>query len=139
MAFEAEGVLSVELRSLDGGDLPAFTAGAHIDLHLPNGLNRSYSLSNHQDERRRYVIGVGLDAASRGGSRYVHAELRPGQILRISEPRNNFDLNEGADRSILLAGGIGTTPMLAMVRRLEALQQDRTLYYASVSAVTPPS
>lgn len=129
MSFQADGVLSLELCPVTGGDLPPFTAGAHIDLHLPNGLIRSYSLSNDQRERHRYVIGVGLDAASRGGSRYVHTELRPGQVLPISAPRNNFPLVEDAGRSILFAGGIGVTPMLAMARRLTELGRDWTLYY----------
>ncbi|MFV3126166.1 PDR/VanB family oxidoreductase [Niveispirillum sp. KHB5.9] len=129
MSYEADGVLSLDLRPLNGDPLPSFAAGAHIDLHLPNGLIRSYSLSNDQRERHRYVIGVGLDVASRGGSRYVHAEMRPGQVLSISPPRNNFPLEEGAGRSVLFAGGIGVTPMLAMVRRLATLGRDWTLYY----------
>jgi ferredoxin-NADP reductase len=90
MRFEAQGVVSVELRLPEGGELPAFEAGAHIDLHLGNGLVRSYSLSNSPTERHRYVVGVLNDRGSRGGSRYVHEQLRVGASLSISAPRNNF-------------------------------------------------
>lgn len=118
---EADGVVSVELRPADGGEFPPFDAGAHIDLHLPNGLIRNYSLVNPAGERGRYVIGVLRDRASRGGSRYVHETLRVGQRLPISPPRNNFPLHEDAPSSVLIAGGIGITPILCMARRLQAL------------------
>lgn len=121
MRHEAEGVLSVELRPADGTDFPAFEAGAHIDLHLANGLIRNYSLVNPAGERGRYVIGVLRDKASRGGSRYVHDTLRVNQRLQISAPRNNFPLHEDAPYSVLVAGGIGITPILCMAKRLKAL------------------
>jgi tetrachlorobenzoquinone reductase len=121
MRHEAEGVLSVELRPADGCDFPAFDAGAHIDLHLANGLIRNYSLVNPAGEAGRYVIGVLRDKASRGGSRYVHDTLRVGQRLPISAPRNNFPLHEDAPASVLVAGGIGITPILCMAKRLKAL------------------
>jgi hypothetical protein len=91
-------------------------AGSHIDLHLPNGLERSYSLCNSSDERERYVVGVLKDRASRGGSRAVHEQLRIGMKIEISEPRNNFPLQEAADHTVLVAGGIGITPLLCMAR-----------------------
>lgn len=75
LRWEAKDVISLELQAQDGSALPAFTAGAHIDLHLPNNIIRSYSLLNDQKETHRYVVGVALDAASRGGSSYVHNEL----------------------------------------------------------------
>jgi ferredoxin-NADP reductase len=121
MRHEAEGVISVELRPADGGEFPPFEAGAHIDLHLANGLVRNYSLVNPAGERGRYVIGVLRDRASRGGSRYVHETLRVGARLPISAPRNNFPLHEEAPHSVLIAGGIGITPILCMARRLKAL------------------
>ena len=121
LRFEATNIISVELRHPDGADLPAFTAGAHIDLHVPGGMVRSYSLSNDPSETHRYVLGVLKDKASRGGSRAVHEQLRIGMALTISAPRNHFGLEESAAHSVLLAGGIGITPLLAMARRLKAL------------------
>ena len=121
MRYEAIDIISVELRRKDGGALPAFTAGAHIDLQLPNGMVRSYSLLNDPKETHRYVLGILKDKASRGGSRCVHEQLRVGNEITISEPRNHFELDEGAPYSVLIAGGIGITPLLAMARRLSAL------------------
>jgi tetrachlorobenzoquinone reductase len=131
ISYEAESINSYELVSPAGGDLAAFTAGSHIDLHLPNGMIRSYSLVNDQSERRRYVIAVNKDAASRGGSRYVHETLRPGDLVTISHPKNNFVLRESASHSILIAGGIGITPLLSMMRRLGALGRSCEFHYAA--------
>lgn len=131
LRFEAQDTISVELRPVDGGELPAFTAGSHIDLHLPNGLVRSYSLSNDSRERHRYVVGVLRDRASRGGSRCVHEALRVGMPISISEPRNHFALDESARHSVLVAGGIGITPMLCMARRLQSQGSSfEMLYFA---------
>lgn len=131
ITWEAQGVLALELVAVDGAELPPFTAGAHVDLYLPNGLVRSYSICSDQEERHRYVIGVNRDANSRGGSRYLHEILRAGDTLTISPPRNNFPLNEGAAESLLISGGIGITPLLAMIRRLEKLDRSWRLYYCS--------
>ena len=128
---ETEQVDVFELRALGGGELPAFTAGAHVDLHLPNGLVRSYSLTNDQDERDRYVIGVSRDAASRGGSRYLHEQVQVGSVLTLDGPRNHFPLEEGAARSIFIAGGIGITPILSMTRRMEKLGLSWLLHYCA--------
>jgi vanillate O-demethylase ferredoxin subunit len=128
--FEAETIRSFELVSLDGTELPPFTAGAHIDLALPGALSRSYSLINSQDERHRYVIAVNRDVASRGGSLYMCETLRVGDVLSVTAPRNTFPLDENAPLSVLFAGGIGITPMLSMVRRLEAIGRPWELYYA---------
>jgi tetrachlorobenzoquinone reductase len=125
---ETTAIRRIELQPL-ARSLPPFTAGSHIDLHLPNSLSRSYSLLNSQDERHRYVIGVSLEPQSRGGSRYIHEQLRIGERLIISPPRNLFALNEGASNSILIGGGIGVTPMLSMAKRLDALQRPWHLYY----------
>jgi vanillate O-demethylase ferredoxin subunit len=130
LTWEAEGVLSIELRAAAGGDLPPQAAGAHLDLHLPNGMVRSYSLLNPGEERQRYVIGVGLDRASRGGSAWLHAQLRPGQVLEAAAPRNNFALAEDAAEVVLIAGGIGITPLLAMAERRAALGRPWRLHYA---------
>lgn len=134
LRYEAEGIVSVELRpALDGIEFPAFEPGAHIDLHLGNGLVRSYSLCNPSSDRGRYVVGVLEDRKSRGGSRYVHQQLRVGTTLPISAPRNNFHLEEGAERTVLVAGGIGITPVWCMLQRLVALGRRVELIYCARS------
>lgn len=133
LRFEADDIISVELRPVPGTEFPAFTAGSHIDLHLPNGMERSYSLCNDSAERGRYVVGVLKDRASRGGSRCVHEQLRVGMKLPITAPRNNFALHEDAGHTVLLAGGIGVTPMLCMARRLKAAGLPFEMVYAARS------
>ena len=130
ISFEAETVNSYELVAVEG-DLIPFTAGSHIDLHLSNGMIRSYSLVNDPSERHRYVIAVNKDTASRGGSRFIHDRLRVGDIITVSRPKNNFALHENAAHSVLIAGGIGITPLLSMIRRLEALGRSWELFYAA--------
>jgi vanillate O-demethylase ferredoxin subunit len=135
VTYEAEHILGFELVALpEGSSLPAFTAGAHIDLYLstPSGaLVRSYSLLNDPRESHRYCIGVNRDPASRGGSRHVHEALRAGQVLTISAPRNNFPLDESAPFNVFIAGGIGITPMLGMIARSQALGTPWRLHYAA--------
>ncbi len=131
ISFEAESINSYELVAPGGGDLASFTAGSHVDLHLPNGMIRSYSLVNDQRERHRYVVAVNKDAASRGGSAFIHETLHAGDIITISRPRNNFVLQENVPHSVLIAGGIGITPLLAMIRRLQALGRSWELFYAA--------
>jgi tetrachlorobenzoquinone reductase len=138
ISFEADNIHSYELISPNGGDLAPFTAGSHIDLHLPNGMIRSYSLVNDQNERNRYVIAVNNDAASRGGSKLIHETMRVGDVITITHPRNNFVLQEDADHSVLIAGGIGITPLLSMIRRLEALGRSWELFYAARTRLTAP-
>ena len=128
---EAKGVLSLDLRRPDGGDLPEFTAGSHIDFHLPNGMTRCYSLVNGPGERHRYVIAVSLDANSKGGSRYIFDNDLTGQTLKISAPRNHFALVEDATHTVLIGGGIGITPLHAMILRLEALGKSWRLHYGA--------
>ena len=135
ISFEAESINSYELVAPAGGELASFTAGSHIDLHLPNGMIRSYSLVNDQSERSRYVVAVNNDAASRGGSRFVHENWRAGDVITISHPRNNFALQENAAHSVLVAGGIGITPLLSMIRRLKALGRSWELFYAARTRV----
>ena len=98
--------------------LPAFSAGSHIDVHLPNGLTRQYSLCNDPSEGHRYLIGVLRDAASRGGSKAMHEQVEEGNVLHISAPKNHFPLAHEATHSVLVAGGIGVTPILCMAERL---------------------
>ena len=132
MRYEADGIVSVEFRP-DAADVefPAFEAGSHIDLHLPNGLVRSYSLCNPSSDSGRYVVGVLNDKASRGGSRYVHQQLRVGQVIDISPPRNNFELHEEAPRSVLVSGGIGVTPIWCMLQRLTTLGRPVDMVYCA--------
>jgi ferredoxin-NADP reductase len=134
MRHEADGVISVELRPAEAAQpFPSFTSGAHIDLHLPNGLMRSYSLLNPATDSHRYVVAVLNDRNSRGGSRYIHEQLRVGMTILISTPRNNFALYEDADRSVLLAGGIGVTPLLSMLDRLVGLSKRVEFIYCARS------
>lgn len=130
---EAQGICSYELASIDQGPLPAFSAGAHIDVHLPGGLIRQYSLCNHPEEQHRYVIGVLRDPASRGGSQSLHELINAGDRLRISEPRNLFPLAHQAKRSLLFAGGIGITPILCMAERLAHSGADFEMHYCARS------
>jgi len=128
MRAVAENVISLELCPVDTSvALPPFEPGAHIDLHLPNGLVRSYSLINATGSPECYQVAVLLDRSSRGGSRYIHEQLRVGTPLRISAPRNLFKLDEQAEHSFLLAGGIGITPLYAMVQRLSQLNRSADL------------
>lgn len=129
----AQGIRAFELHAADGGDLPAFTAGSHIDVHLPNGLVRNYSLVNSQGQRHRYVIAVSLDANSTGGSKYLHETDLQGATLKISTPRNNFALVEDGAPKILIAGGIGITPLYAMIQRLEEIGDLWMLFYGARS------
>lgn len=127
---EALRIRSYALVDPQGSDLPEFTAGAHIDLHLSNGMVRSYSLFNDPSDRTRYEFAVAKDANSRGGSIFLHDTLGVGEAIEVSLPRNNFRLSEGLGRSVFVAGGIGITPILSMVRRLETLGAEWKLYYA---------
>jgi ferredoxin-NADP reductase len=131
MRHEAQDIISIELRPAGGVKLPTFAPGAHIDLHLPGGLVRSYSLCNEAGSTDRYVIGVLRDKASRGGSRAVHDQLRIAMPLTISAPRNHFPLLETAKHTVLVAGGIGITPLLCMARQLAKLGRSyEVLYFA---------
>ena len=131
---EAQGICSYELASADGSALPPFSASAHIDVHLPDGLVRQYSLCNHPDEQHRYLIGVLRDPASRGGSQSLHEQINSGDRLRISEPRNLFPLAHEARRSLLFAGGIGITPILCMAERLAHSGADFEMHYCARSS-----
>jgi ferredoxin-NADP reductase len=118
-----------EFQRTDRQPLPPYEPGAHIDMHLPNGLVRNYSMIIARPDPLTYTFGIKRDPASRGGSRYIHDELRVGRTLEISAPRNNFPLREDAAHTILLAGGIGITPVWCMVQRLAELGRSWQLYY----------
>ncbi|MFB2582400.1 2Fe-2S iron-sulfur cluster-binding protein [Herbiconiux sp. P15] len=116
LGYEADDVISLVLERTDGAALPAWTAGSHIDVELPTGLTRQYSLCGDPRELGTYRVAVLRDAASRGASEYVHMFLRPGQQIRIGEPRNHFPLVP-AERYFFIAGGIGVTPVLPLARQ----------------------
>lgn len=124
---EAPGVVSCELRAVSG-KLPPCPPGAHVDVHLPNGLVRQYSVVEAGDEH--YRIGVKRDPASRGGSAFMTESLRIRSTLRIGAPRDNFPLAPAGSRVVLIAGGIGITALLPMARSLDATGRDWTLHYA---------
>jgi vanillate O-demethylase ferredoxin subunit len=131
---EADGISSFELVAADGAPLPPFEAGAHIDVHLRDGLLRQYSLCNPPHERHRYLIAVLRDPSSRGGSTAMHDEIEAGHLITISAPKNHFALERAAARSLLFAGGIGVTPILAMAEELAGAGADFEMHY---SARTP--
>jgi len=127
----ADDIVEIELVPVAGQQLPAFDAGSHIEVHLAGGLVRQYSLLNSPSESHRYCIGVLKDPASRGGSEAVHRDLRIGHILAINEPRNNFALDPNASDSLLLAGGIGITPILSMAHTLSEEGREFSLHYCA--------
>jgi vanillate O-demethylase ferredoxin subunit len=129
---EAEGIASFELARVDGAPLPPFSAGSHIDVQVPGGLTRQYSLCNDSGEQHLYRIAVLRDPASRGGSVAMHDAVHEGDVIHISEPRNHFPLHHAA-RSLLFAGGIGVTPLLCMAQRLAVIEADFTLHYCTRS------
>ena len=115
----AEGIVSLRMVPIKG-TLPTFQPGAHIDVHLQNGLIRQYSLTNGPGETDHYTIGVKREPDSRGGSVAIHDSVQEGDNLAISAPRNNFPLRRDAVHTVFVAGGIGVTPMVAMARTLNA-------------------
>ncbi|MGB6103782.1 MAG: PDR/VanB family oxidoreductase [Pusillimonas sp.] len=131
IAIEAQDIAVLRLFNANGAPAPNFSAGSHIDLHLDNGLTRSYSLLNPSEDGRVLTIAVQREPASRGGSVFVHDSLKAGDSIYASTPRNNFELNEQAPYSILIAGGIGVTPLIAMAHRLEQLNKPWRLYYCA--------
>jgi ferredoxin-NADP reductase len=135
MTWEAEGVLSVRLTDPSGADLPGWEPGAHLALHLPNGIVREFSLCSDPEDRSGWTVAVLREPSSRGGSAYVHLELRPGNLVTVDGPRNNFSL-EPAKKYLLVAGGIGITPILAMARDLERRGEEWTMLYAGRSGAT---
>lgn len=129
--FEASSIRSIELRDPSGRPLPPVEPGMHLDLALPGDLMRSYSLTNGPEMTDAWVIGVNRDPASTGGSAYLCEELRVGDLLEVSLPRNTFPLTPAP--AIFFAGGIGVTPILSMIRHLAAQGIDWQLVYAARS------
>lgn len=132
----AADIVLVELRRADGGELPEFTAGAHVSVRTPAGQVRKYSLSNDPAERDRYVIAVKREAAGRGGSASMADDVKAGMTLAVSAPQNDFPLVASPAGYTLIAGGIGITPILAMARHLKATGGRFKLYYLTRSPET---
>lgn len=129
---EAEDICSFELASVSGEPLPTFTAGAHIDVHI-DGLVRQYSLCGDPQATSGYRIGVLREPASRGGSVAMHDRLNEGDVLSVSEPRNQFALSTGGHHTVLIAGGIGITPLLSMAYALQQSGASFELHYCARS------
>ncbi|WP_181779476.1 PDR/VanB family oxidoreductase [Pseudonocardia pini] len=124
----ADGVVGLSLTAEHGGPLPAWRPGAHVDLVLGDGLVRQYSLCGDPADRTHYRVGVLLEPEGRGGSRRIHEELHPGATVEVRGPRNHFRLEE-AERYVFVAGGIGITPILAMIEQVERAGRRWTLVY----------
>ncbi len=131
----ASGIRSFVLAKEDGQPLPPFGPGAHIDVHLPGTMTRQYSLCGEADRTDSYMIAVLKATESRGGSHAMHG-LKEGDHLAVDGPRNHFALVEEADHSVLIAGGIGVTPLLTMAEHLAATNQSFELHYCVRSLPT---
>jgi ferredoxin-NADP reductase len=135
LSVESDGVLAVELVDPEGRELPSWEPGAHLDVHLRDGLSRQFSLSGDPHDRFRYRLGVLRETSGRGGSAYVHDVLRPGDHVGYVGPRNHFRL-EPSPAYAFVAGGIGITPILPMLARAEAEGAAWTLVYGGRTAAS---
>lgn len=127
---EAEGIRSYVLVDPQGRPLPAFSAGAHIDLFLGSGLIRQYSLvGDAAATTLSYQVAVLREDEGRGGSRQLHDTVKAGDVIEISAPRNSFPVHDEAKRHVFIAGGIGITPILSMVRTLDRQGATWRLHY----------
>ncbi len=132
-SVEAFDVCSFELVNPNGELLPAFTAGAHIDVLVRPGVTRQYSLCNSASERHRYLIAVLREPQSRGGSIAMHDDIQEGMRIQISTPRNLFPLEANSSGAVLFAGGIGITPILCMADTLFLHSTPFVLHYCARS------
>jgi ferredoxin-NADP reductase len=133
----ADDVVALELRNTDGGPLPGWSPGAHVDVLLSPDLTRQYSLSGDPDDRSVWRIAVRWEPAGRGGSQHVHDRLRVNDVVRVSEPRNHFPLLP-APRYLFIAGGIGITPILPMLTAARTAGAVWELHYAGRSTASMP-
>ncbi|MBF5007321.1 PDR/VanB family oxidoreductase [Diaphorobacter caeni] len=131
VTHEAEGILSYELVDPANRALPRFEAGAHIDVKIPGGLSRRYSLCNSPTDVDCYRIAVLNAPGGRGGSKAMHEKVHAGDWIEVSEPHNFFAIQSGARHSVLLAGGIGITPILAMMETLAARGESFEMHYCT--------
>ena len=129
--WQAQGICSYELVDPEGLALGSFEAGAHVDLHVPGGMVRSYSLAGDPSDTSHWLLGVLLDAKSLGGSSAMHNRVRVGDLLEVGAVRNAFPMANGAKHSILIAGGIGITPLKSMAHTLKAAGTSFELHYCA--------
>jgi phthalate 4,5-dioxygenase reductase subunit len=132
----ADGISEFELRSPERKPLPPFAAGAHVLIETPSGIGRRYSLCNAPAERDRYVVAVKLDPNSRGGSVSMINDVNVGMSVKVSAPENYFALTDETSEFLLIAGGIGITPMRAMMAELDARGARYRLVYCTRSPET---
>jgi phthalate 4,5-dioxygenase reductase component len=130
----AQGIFLFELQRPDGGELPRFTPGSHLTVEVPSGVRRNYSLSSDPADAHRYQIAVKRDERGRGGSVSMADDVQEGQLLQISAPRNNFELSGNTSEALFVAGGIGITPILSMMRHLKRSDAPFRLYYLTRDA-----
>ena len=128
-AIEAHNMVSFELVDPDGVELPPFSPGSHVDVTIPGGLVRQYSLFNSPLDRHRYRIAVWKDPNSRGGSRALHEAVNIGDTLQVSLPRNRFRVPRNTKRALLIARGIGVTPVLSIADYLKSQSIPFELHY----------
>lgn len=136
--FTTPDVLHLRLVHPLRPNLPEWSAGAHVDLRMPDGRVRQYSLCGDPDDRSGYEIAIKRETTGRGGSIWAHENLREGSEVHISAPRNNLPLSTRGQRYILVAGGIGITPLLSMARTLKRWDKNFTLHYCARSAAEAP-
>lgn len=135
MRYAARDILIVEFGHPAGCSLPSGSAGSHVDVTLPNGLTRQYSLIETVRNQESYKVAVKREPNGRGGSAYIHDQLRVGHLVGIGIPRNNFPLDEQASHVVLVAGGIGITPIWCMVQRLVELRKSWEIHYSCRSRI----
>jgi phthalate 4,5-dioxygenase reductase subunit len=132
----ADGINLLEFRDAGGKPLPQFSAGAHVAIRVPNGLLRKYSLCNDPAERDRYLVAIKREVNGRGGSINLIDGVKAGDDLMVTAPVNDFGLPPRAQDFLFIAGGIGITPMMAMIREVLAQKKRFRLYYCSRSPET---
>jgi ferredoxin-NADP reductase len=125
----AEDIVQFELVADEDGALPPFTAGAHVDVHTASGLVRQYSLCSDPADSKRYHIAVKLEPQSRGGSKWMHEDLKVGAYVLVGQPRNTFPLTSSTGPAILMGGGIGVTPLISMAYERSAAGRPWHLHY----------
>ena len=135
---EAKHIKTFELVDKESAELQAFSAGSHIEIELPDNLRRHYSLCNNPSETHRYLIAVLQEQESRGGSQSLHYGVKEGDLLEVSMPKNNFPLDQRGMHFILIAGGIGITPLLSMAYKLKTLRKPFELHMCARSHENAP-
>ena len=133
VTHQAQGISSFEMVDRSGNDLPAYTAGSHIDFYFHDGTIRQYSLCGDPSDRKRYLIAVLNDKNGRGGSAALHKRLHVQRDVFVGEPRNNFPIAKEAKHHLMIAGGIGVTPMLSMIYEIQKTDDNFTLHYCTKS------